>query len=140
MGVDHIIFQAEINSFGLIRDTVLYLWFLNRGIYNDDCRVVAWLQVASTLGHHTLVYSTMPSRQPLSVDKTCQGLDVQAGGQADRQADSAVWYRQDSESDGWAMVDDSLSSSINRHLSKSLRLFGDAADTTHWRQYWQTQS
>ena len=78
-------FQVEINPFGLITVNVLYFWFLNRDIYNDDCGLMARLQVALTLGHHTLVYSTMPSHQPLSVDKICQSLDVQAGRQADSQ-------------------------------------------------------
>lgn len=101
--------------------------------HDNECRLMASLQVALTLGHHTLVYSIVPSNQPVSVDKFCQSLDMQAGGWAgehSRQADSAVWHRRGSETDGWAMFDDSPSSSINRHLSKSSRLFGDATDTT----------
>lgn len=44
-----------------------------------------WTYATMTSGHHTLVYSTVPSRQALCVDEICQSLDMQAGGYVGKQ-------------------------------------------------------
>lgn len=97
---------------------------------------MARLQVALTLGHKTIVRSPMPSRQPLGVDKICQSLDTQAGGQTGRLCCLAQARLSDRRMSHVWWLPKLIYQSAPLQTLKALR---DAADTTHWRQYWQTE-
>lgn len=87
-------------------------------------------QVELTISHLTLAYNTVTLGQPLSTGGLCQIPDVQAGGRvgSDRQTLLSGIDKTQRQAAG-PFFDDTLSSYILRHLSKLLRLFGDAADT-----------